>query len=117
MIPATDGAARVVPEQLAGRVNFHRAVSRFWQYMQKRGGAWGGCFCKERLVRSHLAPAALFFPPLYPLLDPSGQAEHKRALPLHLAALPYPPCTHGEPDSSTSCVRGCSAGDSAVLHG
>lgn len=25
------------------------------------------------------------------LLDPSGQAEHKRALPLHLAALPYPP--------------------------
>ena len=47
------------------------------------------------------------------LLDPSGQAEHKRALPLHLAALPYPPQTHGEPDSSLSCVQRCAGKTSA----
>lgn len=50
----------------------------------------------------------------HPLLDPSGQGEHKRALPLHLAALPYPPCTHGEPDSSSSCLAGMQVGQRAT---
>lgn len=38
------------------------------------------------------------------LLDPSGPAEHKRALPLHLAALPYPP-RHMESRTPASHTR------------
>lgn len=70
MIPATDGAARVVTEQLAGRVNCHRAqsdaVSRFWQYMQKKEGRFGGggAFAKSALsaatwLQRHSSPPSL----------------------------------------------------------
>lgn len=40
-------------------------------------------------------------------LDPSGQAEHKRALPLHLAALPIHPSGSGAAGQQQRvvCVR------------
>lgn len=42
-------------------------------------------------------------------LDPSGQAEHKRALPLHLAALPIHPSGSGAAGQQQRvlCVRAC----------
>lgn len=61
--------------------------------------------CSTVMLRSGPQPPGSMSRRVYALLDPSGQAEHKRALPLHLAALPYPPSTHVEPDSSTSCVQ------------
>lgn len=63
----------------------------------------GSLICNVRL---QVKTGALLQRPAGPhaLLDPSGQAEHKRALPLHLAALPYPPKTHGEPDMCSDGV-------------